>query len=205
MFDLRAGRGRTAASSAPDEPVAVDHLQVTRQTMKRSSTLTAVPGWGLCAMGTSALIATAVAMRQRTIDGWLAAWLAEALVAFTIALFSMQRKASRRGADLLSTVGRRLLMGLLPALAAGGVLTAAIVWDGSTRLIPGVWLLLYGIGVVQAGASSVRVVPAMGAVFVVLGAVALPMPWLWANIMLAAGFGVAHIVLGALIARRHGG
>ncbi len=156
-------------------------------------------------MGTTALIATVVAVRQRTIDGWLAVWLAEALVAFTIALFSMQWKASRQGTDMLSTAGRRLLMGLLPALAAGGVLTAAIVWDGSTRLMPGVWLLLYGIGVVQAGALSVRVVQAMGIVFVVLGAVTLPMPWLWANTMLAAGFGLAHIGFGVFIARRHSG
>ena len=146
--------------------------------MTRSSTSTAVSGWGLCAVGATAFIAAAVATRQRAIEGWLAVWLAEALVAFTISLFSMSRKASGQGTDLLSTAGRRLLMGLLPAVAAGGVLTAAIVWDGSTRLIPGVWLLLYGIGVVQAGAFSVRVVPAMGAVFVVLGALALPMPWL---------------------------
>jgi hypothetical protein len=173
--------------------------------MTRTPTSTAVSGWGLCAVGVTALIATPVAMRQRTIDGWLAVWVAEALVAFTIALFSMYRKASRQGMDLQSTAGRRLLMGLLPALAAGAVLTVAIVWDGSTRLIPGVWLLLYGIGVVQAGAFSVRVVPAIGIVFVVLGALALPMPWLWANMMLAAGFGLAHIVFGALIARRYGG
>ena len=91
--------------------------------MQRSSTFTAVPGWGLCAVGATALIATPVAMRQRTIDGWLAVWLAEALVAFTIALFSMRRKASRQGTDMFSAAGRRLLMGLLPALAAGGVLT----------------------------------------------------------------------------------
>ena len=173
--------------------------------MTRSSTSTAVSGWGLCAVGATAFIAASLAMRQRTINGWLAVWLAEALVAFTIGLFSMNRKASRQGADLLSTAGRRLLMGLLPALAAGGVLTAAIVWDGSTRLMPGVWLLLYGIGVVQAGAFSVRAVPAMGIVFVGLGALALPMPWLWANVMLAAGFGLAHIGFGALIASRHGG
>jgi hypothetical protein len=173
--------------------------------MQGSSTFTAVPGWGLCAVGATALIATAVAMRQRTIDGWMAVWLAEGLVAFTIALFSMQRKASRQGTDIFSTVGRRLLIGLLPALAAGGVLTVAIEWDGSTRLIPGVWLLLYGIGVVQAGAFSVRVVPAMGVLFVVLGAVALPIPWLWANVMLATGFGLTHIAFGALIASKHGG
>jgi hypothetical protein len=173
--------------------------------MTRSSTSTAVSGWGLCAVGATAFIAAAVATRQRAIEGWLAVWLAEALVAFTISLFSMSRKASGQGTDLLSTAGRRLLMGLLPALAAGGVLTAAIVWDGSTRLIPGVWLLLYGIGVVQAGAFSVRAVPAMGAVFVVLGALALPMPWLWANIVLAVGFGLAHIGFGAFIASKHGG
>jgi hypothetical protein len=179
--------------------------QLIQETGEPSSTFTAVSGWGLCAVGATAFIAASLAMRQRTIEGWLAVWLAEALVAFTIALFSMNRKASRQGADLLSTAGRRLLMGLLPALAAGGVLTAAIVWDGSTRLIPGVWLLLYGIGVVQAGVFSVRVVPAMGIVFVVLGALALPMPWLWANVMLAAGFGLAHIGFGAFIASRHGG
>lgn len=76
---------------------------------------------------------------------------------------------------------------------------------GPPKQVPGVWLLLYGIGVVQAGASSVRVVPAMGIVFVVLGALALPMPWMWANILLVAGFGLAHLGFGALIARRHGG
>jgi len=205
MFNSRRCRRRTATPTAPAEPPGLEHLEVLRQTMERSSGLTVVPGWGLCAMGATALIATPVAMRQRTIDGWLAVWLAEALVAFTIALFGMQQKASRQGTDMLSAAGRRLLMGLLPALAAGGVLTAAIVWDGSTRLIPGVWLLLYGIGVVQAGAFSVRVVPAMGIVFVALGAVALPMPWTWANLMLAAGFGLAHIGFGAFIARRHGG
>jgi hypothetical protein len=187
------------------EPAPRDHPQVTGQTVLRRSTSTAVSGWGLCGAGATALIATIVALRQQTIDGWLAVWLAEALVAFTIALFSTQQKACRQGTDLFPAAGRRLLMGLLPALAAAGVLTAAIVWDGSTRLIPGVWLLLYGLGVGQAGAFSMRVVPAMGVVFVVLGAVALPMPWLWANVMLGAGFGLAHIGFGAFIASRYSG
>ena len=156
-------------------------------------------------MGATALIASAIAMRQPGFNRWLAAWLVEALVAFTIALFSMQWKASRQRTDMFSTAGRRLVIGLLPSLAAGALLTAAIIWDRSTRLIPGVWLLLYGIGVVQAGALSVRVVPALGVAFVVLGAIALPMPWLWANVVLAAGFGLAHIGCGVLIARKYGG
>ena len=72
-------------------------------------------------------------------------------------------------------------------------------------MIPGVWLVLYGVAVMQAGAFSVRTVPAMGAAFVVAGAVTLPMSWMWANVMLAVGFGVLHVIFGIIIARKHGG
>jgi hypothetical protein len=173
--------------------------------MERSTAFTAVSGWGYCAMGATALVAAAIAMRQTTIDGWLAVWLAEALAAVTMALVAMHWKASRQGTHLLSIPGRRLFVGLLPALFAGGVMTVALLRADDPRQIPGVWLLLYGVAVMQAGVFSVRTIPVMGAVFVLMGAIALPMPWWWANIMLAAGFGVVHIFFGAFIARRHGG
>ena len=76
-------------------------------------------------------------------------------------------------------------------------------WAGG--LIPGVWLVLYGVAVVQAGAFSVRTVPAMGAAFVVCGAFALPLPWFWANITLGLAFSLLHIGFGVVIARKHGG
>jgi hypothetical protein len=173
--------------------------------MERSSAFTAVPGWGLCAMGVTALIAAPIALRQVTPDGWLAVWLAEALVAVTIALATMHRKTIRLRNKMLSISGRRLFVGLLPALAAGGLLTIALMWSGPLRLIPGVWLVLYGVAVMQAGAFSVRAVPAMGSAFVVMGAVALPLPWFWANVVLGVGFGLLHIVFGVFIARRYGG
>jgi hypothetical protein len=173
--------------------------------MERSSTFTAVSGWGYCAMGATALVAAAIAMRQPTTEAWLAVWLAEALTAVTLALVAMHWKASRMGTHLMSVPGRRLFIGLLPALFAGGVMTVALLRAGDPRQIPGLWLLLYGVAVMQAGAFSVRTIPVMGAVFVVAGAVALPMRWWWANVVLAAGFGLIHILFGAFIARRHGG
>ena len=156
-------------------------------------------------MGVTALIAAPIALRQASPDGWLAVWLAEALIATTVALVTMHQKATRLGTEMLSTAGRRLFIGLLPALAAGGLLTVALMWSGPLRLIPGVWLVLYGVAVMQAGAFSVRTVPAMGASFVALGALALPLPWFWANVLLGAGFGLLHIGFGVFIARRHGG
>ena len=157
---------------------------------------------GFCAIGVTALVAAPIGLRQVTPDGWLAVWLVEALIAATIALVTMHQKAAR----LRTTIsGRRLFIGLLPALAAGGLLTIALMWSGPVRLIPGVWLVLYGVAVLQAGAFSVRALPAMGTAFVALGALALPLPWFWANVVLAASFGLLHIGFGVFIARTHGG
>jgi hypothetical protein len=173
--------------------------------MERSTAFTAVSGWGYAGMGATALVAWYVALRQPTSEAWLAVWLGEALVAVTITLVAMHWKASRLETPILSVPGRRLFVGLLPALFAGGVLTVALVRSGDTRQIPGVWLLLYGVAVMQAGAFSVRTIPVMGAVFVLVGAIALPLPWFEANVMLAVGFGFVHLLFGAYIAKRHGG
>jgi hypothetical protein len=205
MPDPRPCRRKSTRPPTSEEPAALEHLRVIRQTMERSSAFTAVPGWGFCIMGATALLAGPIAYRQRNAEGWLAAWLLEALLAATIALAMMHQKATRLGTEVLSISGRRLFIGLLPALAAGGLLTVALMWSGPLRLIPGVWLVLYGVAVMQAGAFSVRTVPAMGGAFVAFGAVALPLPWLWSNIVLTAGFGLLHIIFGIIIARKHGG
>ena len=56
-----------------------------------------------------------------------------------------------------------------------------------------------------AGAFSVRVVPLMGIGFMVLGSIALLVPALSGDLLLALGFGGLQIAFGAVIARRHGG
>ena len=175
------------------------------QTMERSTTFTAVSGWGYVAMGVTALVAAPSRCgRPRRKPGWQCGW-PRRWWRSRSALVAMHWKASRLGTPILSVSGRRLFVGLLPALFAGGVMTVALVRAGDPRQIPGVWLLLYGVAVMQAGAFSVRTIPIMGAVFVLAGAIALPLPWCWANVMLAVGFGMVHIVFGAYIARRHGG
>jgi hypothetical protein len=68
-----------------------------------------------------------------------------------------------------------------------------------------VWLLGYGAAVVSGGAFSVKAIPAMGAVFLLLGSVALFSPAEWGTAYLAAGFGLVQIVFGVHVARRHGG
>ena len=94
---------------------------------------------------------------------------------------------------------------LSPPIFAGAIVTVVLYRSGLTNAIPGLWLLLYGTGVVTGGMFSVSAVPIMGLCFMALGATALFSPAGLANWFMAAGFGGLHIVFGVLIARRYGG
>ena len=212
---------RSEPTVAPDA-AAHASLRFIRDTMARTAAFTAVPGWGGVAMGATALAAAAVAARQPTVSAWLTVWTAEALVGVTIGALTMAAKARGHAVPLLSGQGRKFLLGLLPAVLAGAALTLAIYGAEvglagdtyarqgltaslSLRLLPALWLMLYGAGVTSAGMFSVRLIPAMGALFLLAGALALLAPAAWGTAFLAAGFGGLHIVFGALIARHHGG
>lgn len=184
---------------------ALDQIRAIRDTMEGATTFTAVPGWGGMAMGAIGFAAAAAAAWQPTRERWLAAWLAGAALSLLTAGVAMYRKSARAGTPLLSRPGRKFALAFVPALAAGALLSLALWNAGQTVLLPGVWLLLYGLAVLGGGAHSVRVVPAMGALFAVFGAVALFAPPAWSNLLLAAGFGGLHLVFGWVIARRYGG
>jgi hypothetical protein len=83
-------------------------------------------------------------------------------------------------------------------------MTWALLAARRIDLLPGTWLLLYGTAVATGGASSVRAVPLMGAILMVIGAIALALPSA-GNALMAAGFGGLQIAFGIYIARRHGG
>lgn len=193
-----------------EEPVnlhvlAMDNLRFIREAMERSTSFTAVPGWGTVGMGIVAFVGTAAARMMSTPDYWLLTWMATASAALACGLGAMLTKSRQIDASVLDSPGRRFTLGLIPTLAAGVVLTLAFYTQGSFSLMPGTWLLLYGAGVVTAGAYSVRIVPVMGTCFMVLGVTAFLSPSAWADWFMAAGFGGLQIVFGTIIARKHGG
>jgi hypothetical protein len=184
---------------------ARDNLRFIRETMERAGSFTALPGWGVIAMGITAIGAAVIASQQDSSLAWLITWVVEAGIAISIAGWTMVSKARESGSSLFSGPGRRFVYSFAPPLFAGALLTLLLVRMGITNEIAGVWLLLYGTGVVTGGAFSIRIVPLMGLCFMVIGAVAFFCPPNWGNEFLAAGFGGLHIFFGAVIARKYGG
>jgi len=193
----------------PDPPAlherAMDNLRYIRETMERATAFTGISGWGEVAIGLTAVVASLVAAHQATNTMWLAVWLVEGTISLLIAGWSMDRKARAAQMPLVSGPGRKAVFSLSPPMIAGGLLTIVLFRAGLTNAIPGVWLLLYGTGVITGGMFSVGIVPIMGLCFMALGAGALFAPPGFANWFLAFGFGGLHIVFGVIIARKYGG
>jgi hypothetical protein len=184
---------------------AAAQIEYIRDTMTQASAFTAVPGLGLMLIGLSAIatwfIQHALGLDR---DARLIGWMLNALVALPIGLVAMYLKARRLSLPLWRGPGRRFLHALEPSGLAAGALTVALYQHAELDLVRGVWLTTYGIGVLAAGAYSIRPGPVMGALFLGCGIVNLLVPQLTTEIMVVA-FGGLHITFGYIIWRHHGG
>ncbi|MFL5485959.1 MAG: hypothetical protein ACJ793_09995 [Gemmatimonadaceae bacterium] len=184
---------------------AMDNLAFIRDTMEAAGAFTAVSGWGMVAVGIIATVAAIIASAQHSVLSSLYIWLCVALLALAVSLWAIVRKARRAHMPLWSGPGRKFILSFSPPMLVGALLTIVLYRAGLLAAIPGVWLLLYGTGVVAGGAFSVRIVPVMGICFMLAGTIALFTPPTWNDWIMAAAFGGLHIAFGIPIARRHGG
>jgi hypothetical protein len=193
-----------------DEPVnlgdrAIDNLKFIRETMERSTSFTAVPGYGGILMGFTAVVAAYIAHGQNILSESLVTWVIEACLAFSIGLLAMWQKSKIAGQSLLSAPAKKFAVSFAPPLIVGVVVTLGLWRYGQFYLTPPVCMLSYGAAVVCGGEFSVRVVPVMGWCFMALGALAFALPFSYGNLMMALSFGGLHIAFGAVIAKRYGG
>ena len=205
MASARPLPSRPSAEAPALHARAMDNLEFIRDTMERAGAFTAVSGWGMVGVGVSAIAAAAVAATRSSPLAWLAVWLGEALLSVLISGWAISRKARLARMPLLSGPGRKFAMSFVPPIIVGAVLTAVLYHSALIVLLPGLWLMLYGTGVITGGAFSVRIVPVMGLCFLIAGIFAVLLPIAWSDIIMAITFGGLHIAFGIPIARRHGG
>lgn len=193
-----------------EEPInisdrAIDNLRYIREAMERSTSFTAVPGYGGMLMGVTAIGAAYIAAQQLYLRNWFIVWLTEAFLAVAIGMLAMWQKSKIAEQSLVSTPARKFAFGFVPPLLCGVVITLGLWRYEHYEVMVPVWLLCYGAAVVTGGAFSIRAVPIMGWIFMVLGGSAFLVSPRYGDYLMAAGFGALHIIFGAIIARRYGG
>jgi len=123
---------------------AMENLRFIRETMERSTSFTAVPGWGTASMGLLALAGAALASLAPSESPWLLVWVGAASLAIVTGSVALVRKARLINESLFDGAGRRFALGMLPPVIAGMVLTVVFYPLGLFELMPPMWLLLYG-------------------------------------------------------------
>jgi hypothetical protein len=197
-------------SAAPERTPAALHeraladLQFIRRTMEGAAAFTTLSGAGLVAIGVSALAAGLLAGSTPG-PVWLLIWVADAALGLLAGVLTTLWKTRRAQLPMLSGPLRKFGLALAAPSLAGAVLTLALAQHGSYPLLPAVWLLLYGSGLLAGGTFSIRLVPVMGACFMALGVAAALAPAALGSAAMVAGFGGLHIVFGTLVVRGHGG
>jgi len=203
-------KSSAVVSSPPAVPTSLSDraaadLRFIRQTMAHAAAFTAVSGTGYLAIGAGALISAWFAGRVSTPAAWLLIWIADALLSIGVGMASTLRKAHRARQPLLTGAFRKFALGFAPVMLVGSVMTGVLWTLRAYDVLPGLWLLCYGAGLIAGGAYSVPVVPLMGVCFLALGIAAA---W-WAPqigaLAMVAGFGGLHVIFGIVLVRRYGG
>jgi hypothetical protein len=184
---------------------AADDLRFIRETMAKAVSFTALSGTGFIIVGFGAFLTDLIVQSLDAPATRVAVWATTAAISAGIGVLATALKTRRAQQPLLSGPFRKFSLSVAPALVAGGLLTIALVGRREFDLLPGLWLLLYGSGLIAGGAFSVRIVPLMGLAFLAFGALAIVGPVEWGRWLMLAGFAGLHISFGIAIARNYGG
>jgi hypothetical protein len=184
---------------------AEDNLRFIRDAMARAERVSAVSGSGAMAMGAVALVAMTVSAGVADAGMRLVVWIGAAFVAGGMGALACWRKARRNDLPFFADPGRRFLLCLIPSLLVGLVLTIALLPTPQMSLLPGLWMMLYGAGVLAAGTYAAAPVMYMGGAFVLAGLFTHAFPPGWSNVLLGLSFGGLHLYFGYQVYRHHGG
>ena len=201
-----------------------EDLQVIRDIMERSSKFLSLSGLSGIFAGVCALTGAAIAwffipainlvqneeyMRSQVDSTASATWYYLVLDAMLVlgfavlgAVYFSQRKARKAGQPLWTLSTRSLIFHLIIPLGTGGIFTLILLFRNTPELVASVMLIFYGLSLVNAGKFTFGEIHYLGLTEIVLGILA----GVFVNYGLlfwTTGFGLMHIVYGAVMYYRH--
>ena len=124
------------------------------------------------------------------------------VAAVSTAYFLSKKKGTTATQPFWSPASKRFLLALFLPVALGGFFCFALLHERAFELIPAAMLLFYGIGLVQSAQFTLGEIRNLGFTQLFLGLIAAFFPD-FGLLCWALGFGVFHLIYGALMYYRH--
>lgn len=118
------------------------------------------------------------------------------------AFIMSQRKAKRMGLSIWNKTSKELTTNLFIPVITGGLLILILVSGGYYGIVAPACLIFYGLGLISASSLTVNEIRYLGFCEIVLGLMAALLPG-YGLIFWALGFGVLHVVYGAVMHYRY--
>ncbi len=117
------------------------------------------------------------------------------LLAIVTGIILTGKKAKKQGQSIWNSLSQRLFINLAIPLVTGGIIVIYCLLNGYYSLIPMLFLVFYGLGLINASHVTLRDVRSLGISELILGLIALFLP-AYGLLFFALGFGVLHIAYG---------
>jgi len=176
-----------------------------RRALARSGTFDGYRAAPVAVSGVLALIAGALQrLWQPEPLGFVALWTAAAVVGFGINVAVVARSYGASPRHWERSLAFAALLDLIPAIVAGALLTLALVLTRRIDLLPGLWMVLFGTGVMASRRHVPRACAWIGVAYLLAGTVTLVvLPGavvLRADVM-AGAFGLGQFLLALVLSR----
>ena len=159
---------------------ALQQISDIRQQMARSEVFRGYRSLTVGFSGVLGLLAAAfqsqwVASPATDLRRYLFLWVGVALISATVAAVELAQRARNAGSPLAREMTRLAVEQFIPCLVVGAMLTACIYWSAPhvAWMLPGLWALLFGLGIF----ASCRLLPSpvvwAGLYYVVCGCLCL--------------------------------
>jgi hypothetical protein len=120
------------------------------------------------------------------------------IAAFVLAFIFTYLRSKKAGTPIWGMTARRVMINVALPMIAGGLFLAAMMWEGSYGYVASGSLIFYGLGLVNASKYTLHEIRYLGYCEIVLGLINCWIPE-HSLIFWAAGFGVLHIIYGAIM------